>query len=532
MTRSRVIALGDLGHTTKLLANNFIPLNIGFIAAYLMEQFGKDVEVHLFKDPDRMLSFIERSTPDLVATSNYAWNRGLGLHVLKHYKEVRPDGAAVLGGPNFPKAHDKMHEWLRRYPFVDFAVENEGENSMASLVRRLLETGFRTETTRQLPMNGVFTLDAGGGLCHAPIDMLRDLDDIPSPYLEGVLDDFLLEDVCGTTLIPMIEGSRGCPFACTFCRAGIETNKIRRFGTDRVIAEIDYIGQLFQRHGRDVSSMLITDQNFGSLRRDVEIAEALRVSQERTRFPLSVMATSGKTNVNVVLDTMSRYDGIAMTMSVQSMDEKVLANIKRKNFPVEKYKIYQKQLKAQGKLSKSDIIVGLPGETHDSHLNSLRGLLKIGIDVIDPFTFMMLLGTEAEMPQSRKQYGNETMWRLLPGGFSDFGGTKVFESEEVSVATNTMTYEEYVHLRRIHLLVVTVCNGTLFREIKKLILERGLDIVDFLLDLEDYLSDPELCVEAGPESPWGVLAAFTQKTRGELFPSKEALEAFYATPRN
>lgn len=176
--------------------------------------------------------------------------------------------------------------------------------------------------------------------------MMRDLDDIPSPFLNGHLDRFLLEDVCGTTLIPMIEGARGCPFACTFCRAGIETNKIRRFSTERVSAEIDYIARLYKRQDRGVSSLLITDQNFGSLPRDAEIADVLRRTEERFGFPLSVMATSGKTNVKAVLDTMGRYPGMAMTMSVQSMDETVLDNIKRKNFSVEKYEIYQRELKA------------------------------------------------------------------------------------------------------------------------------------------------------------------------------------------
>lgn len=40
MTKAKLIALGGLGHTTKLLDNNFVPLNIGFIAVLLIGDWG------------------------------------------------------------------------------------------------------------------------------------------------------------------------------------------------------------------------------------------------------------------------------------------------------------------------------------------------------------------------------------------------------------------------------------------------------------------------------------------------------------
>ena len=523
------IALGDLGHTTKLLANNMVPLNIGFISSYLTSQFGNDVDVRIFKDPARLLEYCTTTKPDLVAVSNYAWNQQIGLQILKAYKAARPSGVSVMGGPNFPKVDDGMQRWLMANQHVDFAVENEGEKSLFHLVDRLFGTNFDIQQSRHLAIQGCFFRNKDGVLVRGTLDMLANLDDIPSPYLSGLLDDYLLRDIHGTTLIPMIEGSRGCPFACTFCRAGIETNKIRTFSTDRVNAEIDYIARFCQRHDRHVSSLMITDQNFGIMRRDIEIADALRQADEKFGFPTDVMATTGKTNVKVVLETLSHYSGIHMTMSVQSMDDEVLANIKRKNFPVSEYQKYQEQLKARGQLSKCDVIVGLPGETKQSHLNTLRSVIDIGIDVIDPFTFMMLAGTEAEMKETRERYEYVTRWRLLPNGFSDLGGHRVFESEEVAVGTNTMAYEEYVYLRRIHLLLVSISNGNLFSELKRRIAERDLDFVTFLQRLEVRLS----VIDApAPHSPAGVLAAFSDKTEGELFTSREALETHFAEDDN
>lgn len=530
--RRKVIALGDPGHTTVLLSSNFIPLNIGFIASYLKAKFGDEIEIHLFKDPEEIHSFAINNRPDLIALSNYAWNQVLSLHLLKDYKLANPDGIAVMGGPNFPKDESRAHEWLLAHPHIDFVVENEGETSMEALIGRLFEKDFSLIDAKAEPISGSFFVGPERKLEYAPCVMMKDLNDIPSPYLEGWFDQFLLNDIKGFTLLPMIEGSRGCPFACTFCRAGIETNKMRNFATDRVCQEIDYITRFQKANNRPGSVMLITDQNFGIFRRDIEIADQLQRSLESTGYPSKVLLTTGKTNVEVVLETMSHYEGFAMSLAAQSMDKEVLDTIKRKNFPVETFIVYQKTLEEQNKPSRSDIIVALPGETYESHLNTIRSLFKIGISEVDPFTHMMLLGTESEMPEERLKYQYETRWRLLPGSYSTFENERIFESEEVVIATNTMSFDEYVDLRKYHLLFTTVFNGSVFRETSKLIRDHDLDPIEFLSLLDDRLNSLGNEKSEDQSSPSKTIAEFVMKTRGELFMSPEALIEFYSEEKN
>ena len=49
------------------------------------------------------------------------------------------------------------------------------------------------------------------------VERIKDLTEIPSPYLEGKLDEFF-----DGKLQPTIQTTRGCPFACTFCVEGTQ----------------------------------------------------------------------------------------------------------------------------------------------------------------------------------------------------------------------------------------------------------------------------------------------------------------------
>ena len=84
---------------------------------------------------------------------------------------------------------------------------------------------------------------------------IKDINDIPSPYLSGVLDKFF-----DYQLTPMLETTRGCPFSCTYCADGLSTkNKVTSYDSNRVEEELQYIAKRI----KNIDEMYITDLNFG-----------------------------------------------------------------------------------------------------------------------------------------------------------------------------------------------------------------------------------------------------------------------------
>ena len=75
--RKLIIFLADLTHAGVRIATENIPLNIGLLASYALKKFGSDVEIKLFKYPDKLFAAIRDGKYDLFAASTYIWNNNV-----------------------------------------------------------------------------------------------------------------------------------------------------------------------------------------------------------------------------------------------------------------------------------------------------------------------------------------------------------------------------------------------------------------------------------------------------------------------
>jgi radical SAM superfamily enzyme YgiQ (UPF0313 family) len=517
------IYLGDLTYDTIALSTEVFPLNIGFVGSYCIDRFGSDVEITLFKYIEKLERAIHEAPPTILGLSNYAWNQRLDLEIFRILLKQNPHALTVWGGPNFPADMASQENFMAQYHEVDAYVPIEGEIGFSNIVQIVLDCDSMEEIKKKVsekPIDGVITRRADGKLQYGnPVIRIKHLDEVPSPYISGLLDEFF-----DGRLTPMIQTNRGCPFSCTFCTDGSDNvRKVNQFSIERVKADINYIGK---HVSKNIHSLEISDLNFGMYRKDLEVCDAITEVQNKYGYPTLIQSTTGKNKHERIIESIQRLDGIRLMMSVQSMDEQVLINIRRDNISVSQMMALAPAIKEKNLRTTCEVILGLPGETYKSHVKTLQDLVKANMDFVRPYTLMLIHGAELSTPEQRKKWGFKTKFRVLPKDFVKLSNGKiVLEIEEVVVSNNTLTFDEYVELRLLTFIMFVTNIGIRYDAILKLLREYGVDVFElFHRSLKQSNQAPSNVRE--------ILKGFQNTTVNELWDSPEEIEQYYQEDSN
>jgi radical SAM superfamily enzyme YgiQ (UPF0313 family) len=512
------IYLGDLTYTTLSLATDAFPLNVGFIAAYAKKCYGNDVDVRLFKYIPDLEQALAEKPPHILGLSNYPWNFNLGLEFFRMAREISPATIRVMGGPNFSLEDEPRKQFIRQHPEIDFYAYLEGEEAFANLIARAMETGVSRERMKSAPIDGfIHGLGDSEVMCGGVLPRRRELDEIPSPYLTGLMDKFF-----DGVLSPMMETNRGCPFSCTFCHEGNSLiSKVNQFSLERVKAELDYIAAAVERAPNFISNLMFADPNFAMYERDYEIVEHIEKLQQKYNWPRSIFASTGKNKKERIAKALRKLNGsMSMWLSVQSMDPVVLKEIQRENISTSQMLALSNVYQEFGLPTLSELILGLPGDSYERHVKSLSDVVEAGIDIIDTYTCMLLMGTKLNTAWSRATYDIGSHFRILPRDFARLANGRIaVEIEEVISSTNTMSFEDYQEARKLHFMVAVVYNGGGFAPLLRFLRYKKSPIINFLQRL---LAE----MHTAPASVQQIFQSFTRHTKEELWESEEDLRAY------
>lgn len=457
------VYLGDLFHTWTKGGVWTIPLNIGYVAAYLKKKMADsniDVDVRLFKDPTKLLDAIDDSPPDILALGFFVWNNKINQYIFDHAKNKFPKTLTVGGGPRFTNINANLEgakKFFAEHKNCDVFTINQGEEGFYRVAKNFYDKSLNIKELKKNSIPGAIVNNAYENKiiinnCDEnlhlgeKISVINDLNTIPSPYLTGLLDEFF-ED----RYAPVIETNRSCPYRCTFCAWGIGTQKLQKFSEQRVMDEIEYIAKRCKKN----KTVFLADANFGMLERDAVFAKKFYETHKKYGWPLNVAVQWNKTRPDRIQKVAKEFRGIASVgASMQSLNKDVLDAIKRKNLTFEQISKLQKDLKNHGIESGSytELILGLPNENKDSHLNAIRTLINYKFEVWNYFLHL-LPGTEMDEKNYRKKYFKKTVFRLHDNSYGIYRDKKIFESQETVSETSTMPHEDFKYFRFFHFLI-------------------------------------------------------------------------------
>ena len=505
-----------------------MPINMGYLASFVQAYASHPVDVRICKVPRDFVRLMTSFEPHVVALSNYIWNSNLAAAAASWVRREFPEALIVMGGPNINTTElDVATTFLRERREVDFYIPNEGEVPFLRLIEAFLQEGQTRAGLRGVGVYGTWSLDGDsiqpstvevpiaaipGGL-DARTGRLLDLNDIPSPYLTGVMDEFL----ANPAFVPLIETNRGCPYSCTFCSWGdMAKSKSSSFPLDRILGELDLLAEA---NVSRVSYLYIGDANFGLFNRDIEIARHLRKLRETKGFPDRLYLYFAKNSSKRVVEIAEILQGMTtISLSRQTQNDDVLRNIKRKNIDIETFNSLSRHAKALGVDSFAELIYGLPGESLESFLTGVADVLDSDVDGLHFFPAMLLNGSEMATQVSREVYGLKGEYRAIDRASGNYGHFAATEFEEIVTSTNVFSRDDYFTVRRFHfvqsLLLDVHAGGRIFYGF------RGLTGGQSLYRLLDSISR-EPGDREDERAFWALLESFNDSAESEFVSPEE-----------
>ena len=361
----------------------YLPYSSGVVWSYLRSksEIGKNYRLAWWfyhrQDLADILAKIE--DPDILLFSCFMWNWNLSCQIAKAVKAVHPNARVIFGGQHQPLP-GRDPDFFKTHPYVDYLIHHEGEESVYEILAG----------RDHARINGITYNDGGRSISTSSRARMKNVGDMPSPYLDGSFDELLQSNQYGLVFHATVESTRGCPFSCAFCEIGDEYYKSLEKSHERTKSELKWIADNKIEYVTDASS------NFGIFyEEDMKLAEYVGNLKKDTGFPLAYRVTWAKGQSKAVLP-IARYlqeKGLqkGMTIALQSLNKSVLDAIRRKNVSGEKIQEFIQTYETNGIHSYVELIWGLPKETLESFIDGVASIMESGFHNYLDIHIMMLL---------------------------------------------------------------------------------------------------------------------------------------------
>lgn len=357
-----------------------IQLSLYYLKAYFLRysHFLKttEVEIRVFYEGDsqeKIFEAIINTKPQVIGFSCYVWNILKVLKIAQNLKREFPDLKIVFGGPDVsPRAGSLM----KRHEYIDVTVIGEGEETFTAL----LHAWFSGETDIS-GIKGIAYREKGKVIFAGEKEQILNLDEIPSPYLEGVIDENIINN--SIHYIPT-ETMRGCPYRCHFCYYHKGLNQVSFFTLERIEREIKYILE------KEPRGLYLMDPTFN-------------INQERAKKILRMIINYNRKSVlhveliaelldEEMMDLLKEAKTDFIEIGFQSANKKTLQLINRDYDP----DAFIKNVRLLNKKNvpfEIQLIDGLPADNHESLKESINWLLSMRLSNIRIIPLRILPGT-------------------------------------------------------------------------------------------------------------------------------------------
>ncbi len=365
------------------------PIGILYIISYLRKK-RPDIKIELYdmvlngvQEKD-LISYIKKSSPDVVLFSLTYLERDLFYEILKKLKEEFREILTVAGGPGISSA---PVDFLKRSE-VDFVVQAEGEKRTVHLLDAI-------ERKIEPDMDGIGFKRNGDVFFQEAITFIENLDELEIPAWDMTdLKKFSslpnLNSMLRGKKYAQIITSRGCPFSCPYCQNYYLNGSVRhrKRSVGSVIKELKFLRSL------QVDEVHIMDDTFNLPKeRAVELLHA--IIKEDLGLYMTFQGIRMDSLDEEIIRLMKKAGTYKIEFGVQHVDPDIVKKAGRTS--KESLKKIKKNIRIAAKyniLTYAYFIYGFPGEKMDQSMKNIKAAIYLSADMVAFLKLIPLPKTE------------------------------------------------------------------------------------------------------------------------------------------
>ena len=351
---------------------------------------------------EQIVDYYDEQNSDIYAFSSYLWSHMAIMAVAKELKERNPKRIILLGGPHLNITHNNL-SWFIKNKFIDAICEptSYGEWFITDILDQFVEGDINYKEV------SFAIYKSGRGKSPNKIDFK-----FPGSLISGN-EDILFEckNLAMDRNIPLvlpIELTRGCPYECVFCEwGGGIGGKVIRKPMEMIKEDLDWIPQI------GIEQIQILDANYGIYLEDEDVSKYIETIKGYSGLPNHVeiygMTKSKQERRWATIEPLARAKVVERyKLSLQTLNNEVLKNIKRTDIPREKdFEFAQYLFNTYGIRSDFEFMMGLPGYTRNDFYDEVDIQYEYGY-TLERYLWLFLPDSPAYSPDYIKEHNIKT----------------------------------------------------------------------------------------------------------------------------
>ncbi len=358
-------------HTSR--SPQAVPLANAFLISYMQGHTPADcipttdiIEFFIDNSVEDCVQSITAQRPSAVGFSMYVWNRDLCCSIARKLRNEHPEIRTIFaGGPEVTADP----EGVLREACFDFIINGEGEKTFSDVCSKLCKNDVISEQAGLI----LRTDDINPPERRKPI---TNLDDIPSPWLNGTLDAAKYGGL-------LWQLSRGCAFSCDFCFDARGESGVRRFSLARIESELKHFAQ------NNVSQVFVLDSTFNQ-----DADRAKKILRMIARIAPGIHFHFEVRNEFIDCEMAELFANITCSLQIglQGSNPLIMKGVGR-TFDRDNFSKKIAMLNNSGAVFGFDLIYGLPNDNLAGFKESLDYALGLYPNHLDIFPLAILPGT-------------------------------------------------------------------------------------------------------------------------------------------